>query len=274
MYLPISELRQARGPGEVCPNQSQFDNQVILGHRFSSEVILLALSLPDSLDAPFMESSGKALWYSFGTLISKAATQVLQIDPGEIQVGVRPIRDAANRLLGEVFLYDTVPGGAGYARSIQDQLEVILQTALKLGRLCPNRACAGACYHCMFDYRNQFFHPLLDRALGTAVLEFVIDGQAPSLKVSEVKQSIDAFEEYARADWTIQRESPQADNPLACILKSPSGDVGIWPIHPLSARPSAQVTHEILARTGVRCAVHTTFDLQRRPFWVVNHLLG
>jgi hypothetical protein len=23
----------------------------------------------------------------------------------------------------------------------------------------------------------------------------------------------------------------------------------------------------------LRCAVHTTFDLDRRPFWVLNHLV-
>ena len=55
----------ARGPraGDTCPNRSPFDNRVVLGHNFRSEVILLAFDLPGSLDAPFMEPSGKAVWY-------------------------------------------------------------------------------------------------------------------------------------------------------------------------------------------------------------------
>ena len=52
-----------RGPraGDTCPNNSDFNNQVILGHKFNSEVILLAVDLPPSLDAPLTEPSGKAI---------------------------------------------------------------------------------------------------------------------------------------------------------------------------------------------------------------------
>ena len=70
-----------RGPraGSPCPNTSDFQNQVILGHKFVSEVILLGVDLPDTMDAPFTEPSGRAAWYSFGTLLTNAATLVLQI---------------------------------------------------------------------------------------------------------------------------------------------------------------------------------------------------
>ena len=44
----------------------------MLGHRFNSEVILLAVDMPEFLDAPMMEPSGRAVWYSFGTLMPES----------------------------------------------------------------------------------------------------------------------------------------------------------------------------------------------------------
>src|SRR5438309_1149722 len=100
--------------------------------------------------------------YSFATKVPieifLALSFVLQIDPGELKVGVRPVRRTPSRIHGEVFLYDDVPGGAGYARAIEQNLGEILQKALDLGEHCLNPNCAGACYHCMYDYRNQMLH--------------------------------------------------------------------------------------------------------------------
>src|SRR5205085_12620233 len=101
-------------------------------------------------------------------------------DPGELNVGVRSVRRAAERVHGEVFIYDDVPGGAGYARAVERHLEDILRKALELGRKCLNPACAGACYHCLYDYRNQMQHPFLDRYLATSVLEYILDGVTPT----------------------------------------------------------------------------------------------
>jgi hypothetical protein len=41
----------------------------------------------------------------------------------------------------------------------------------------------------------------------------------------------------------------------------------------LQARPTSDERQAFLSKYGLRCAVHTTFDLERRPFWVLNHLV-
>ena len=91
-----------RGPraGSPCPITRDFANSVALGHKFRSEVVLLAVDMPDFLDAPFMEPSGRAVWHSFGTLMGEAAARALQINPDEIQVGVRPMCDSFGRVSG------------------------------------------------------------------------------------------------------------------------------------------------------------------------------
>ncbi len=265
-----------RGPrkGDPCPNKSSFTNQVVLGHQFYSEVILLGVDLPQELDASYYEPSGRAVWYSFGTLLANAAALVLQLDPGELKVGVRAVRRAPQRIHGEVFLYDDVPGGAGYARAIQQNLHEVLEKALELGEHCPNPDCAGACYQCMYDYRNQTMHPLLDRRLGAAMLNFVLKGQLPSLPPSYANRCGTMLAEYAKANSTIHPPTSANGFHLSSVLEDKAKQkTGLWVIHPMQAHPLANITQAILAQFGIRCAVHTSFDLERRPFWVMNNLI-
>lgn len=265
-----------RGPraGSACPNRSDFTNQVILGHKFYSEVILLGVDLLDTLDAPFWEPSGRAVWYSFGTLLANAAALVLQVDPGELKVGMRAVWRGPGRLHGEVFLYDDVPGGAGYARAIQHNLDDILEKALDLGQHCTNPDCSGACYYCLYDYRNQSLHPLLDRRLGTAVLEFLLQGSMPSVSKPQADRYAANLVEFARAGWTVKPAVTVGTHYFPCIFQDSAGQqIGLWVIHPLQARPAPAETGTILAQSGLRCAIHTTFDLERRPFWVLNNLV-
>jgi len=139
-----------RGPrvGSECPNRTDFTNMLVMGHRYHSEVLLLGTELGDTLDAPYGQPHGSAIWNSFGTLLANAASVVLQIDPAELRVGVRPVRRGTD-LHGEVYLHDDVPGGAGYARAIERAMPEILSKALELGMDCKNPSCAGACHKCL-----------------------------------------------------------------------------------------------------------------------------
>ena len=258
--------------GTLCPNTSDFSNNVALGHRFRSEVILLAVDMPEFLDAPLVEPSGKAIWHSFGTLMAEAAARVLQIAPDEIQVGVRPMRDSLGRVQGEVFIYDDVPGGAGYARSIHDNLEEVAASALEMGRNCHNRDCAGACYHCLLGYRNQRVHNLLDRELGASVLEYLLHGQRPYLADGLKTGFAESLSEYVRSGWKLL-DPGEYPKQYCVMLETPRGNqVGIQPVHPLEARPTDATLTRIRDTTGITSRVYTSFDLVRRPFWVANQL--
>jgi ATP-dependent helicase YprA (DUF1998 family) len=265
-----------RGPkkGDPCPNRTDFQNQVLLGYRFHSEVILLGVDLPNDMDASFYKPSGRAVWYSFGTLVSNAAALVLQVDPSELRVGIRAVRRAPKRIHGEVFLYDDVPGGAGYARAIEENLEEILNKALEIGKNCPNPDCQGACYHCLFDYRNQGLHPLLDRFLGTAVLDYILNGNKPTVSTGKADSCATMLNSYVKLGWKTKPSKTLNGVYLSSILEDKSGNqIGLWVTHPLEALPGHNNTQSILAQYNIRCAVHNTFDLERRPFWVMNHLV-
>ena len=269
---PHRGYRKGPRAGSPCPNNTNFGSKLALGHRFNSEVILLALDMPHFLDAPFIEPSGRAVWTSFGTLIGEASARVLQISPDEIQVGVRPMRDKFGRIQGEVFIYDDVPGGAGYARAIQENLEHIAHLALDMGRECPNPDCVAACYHCLMGYRNQWMHNLLDRELGVAVLEYALNDRRPRLRQERVESMAAGVNEYVRSRWRVV-ESGECPDPFITIFEPPKGQrIGIWSIHPLSARPEASQLRRLHESTGIVPKIYTDFDLMRRPFWVANDL--
>ena len=247
-----------KGPraGAPCPNRTGDVNDLTLLHRFSSEVITLAVDLPSQLDAPFTDESGRAIWHSSATLIKEAAARTLQIDQNEIQSGIRPIRDPQGRIQGEIFIYDDVPGGAGYARAIHDNLEEIMNEALRASRQCSNLDCEDACYHCILAYNNQLIHKYLDRNLGRSFIEFVMTGNMPPNNLSRVDFSEDIMDYLSNSGWR-----PAG---VAGRFTTPNGAaVSIKVIHPLMSRPSRDAT----IRT------FTTFDVAKRPFWVADRLL-
>lgn len=266
-----------RGPraGDICPARGPCTNQVILLHPFYSEVILLGIELPSHLDAPFTTPAGNSIWQSFGTLIANAATKVLQVDPGELRAGVRPVRRSENRVHGEIFLYDDVPGGAGYARRVRDNLSAILALALQLGNACPNATCESGCYQCILDYRNQALHARLDRPYGTDLLRYVTNKQNPVLDQQRLSRALGAVLDYAKGRCEIRSgfTTPMGEVPF--VLVTGDSAFALWPIHPLSAIPS-EADQTLILEGGndaqLRLAVHNLFDLERRPLWVVNHL--
>ncbi len=263
-----------RGPraGYRCPNHKGEYNKVSLIHEFSSDVITLSVDLPDYLDTPIREPSGRAIWHSFGTLIKEAAARRLQIVPEEIQVGIRPVADQLGRILGESYIYDDVPGGAGYARSIHENIREVIQAALEAGQTCENPACDSACYHCLFSYSNQRIHRLLDRRLGTAILEFILEQKDPATPQGGDYMSAERIIDYLSQEWKVL-DSPHPR--ISLLFETRAGNrIGIIPIHPMEARPNRQQLENIYRDSGFRVATYTTFDIERRPFWVADQFMS
>jgi ribosomal protein S27E len=263
-----------RGPraGQQCPNVNPSANNVLLGHRFPSEVVLLGTNLPLTMDADVRGASGRAIWLSFGTVVLNAAARVLQINPEELRVDIRAAARPGGRVHGEVYMYDSLPGGAGYARDVEANLEAILRQALTDSRTCSDPQCTGACYSCLLDYQNQFYHAMLDRQLGHAVLDYLLNGAQPSLTQSELDLAAARLRPYLPDGWTVLGPANVAGQYLPLtVLDSHRDRLGILPRHALQAPPDSNLRQQLLI-SGVRCCSYTNFDLTRRPFWVINQI--
>jgi ATP-dependent helicase YprA (DUF1998 family) len=65
--------------------------------------------------------------------------------------------------VGELVVYDRIPGGAGHISRIVDDLEVVLEAVLTRVRDCKCPDLEASCYACLRSYNNQFYWEQLKR---------------------------------------------------------------------------------------------------------------
>ena len=91
-------------------------------------------------------------------------------------------------LEAEVFLYDTLPGGAGFSTQLTESPLELLQAALGLLISCEE-GCDASCYRCLRSFKNKFEHSLLDRHIGAQLLRYLIDGELAEFSPSRLASS-------------------------------------------------------------------------------------
>ncbi|RWX58384.1 DUF1998 domain-containing protein, partial [Mesorhizobium sp. M4B.F.Ca.ET.089.01.1.1] len=166
-------------PGYQCAGT--YEN-VFLGHVFSTDLLLLRISLRQ----PLVTETGDPLQlriledalYSVAEGLRLAASRHPQIDldTSEFGAGFRIVPNREDdTLLLDVYLYDTLSGGAGYADLAARNIEEILQQTLALLEQCPAK-CEQSCESCLRHYHNQYLKERLDRNLGAELLRYALDG--------------------------------------------------------------------------------------------------
>jgi hypothetical protein len=101
----------------------------------------------------------------------------------------------------EIYLYDTLPGGAGFVRRVGMLGLRVFEEALRILEDCPD-GCDRSCYRCLRSYKNKFEHDLLDRHLGASLLRFALNGTPPALDTRRLEQSCDLLFQ------DLQRQAP------------------------------------------------------------------
>lgn len=174
-----------------CPGSSSTSG-LVLGTDFITDVLLVRLKVkpPVRLD-PQLLSTQIAL-RTIAEAMTIAATQRLDIEATELQAEYRPALTlgGAEGLEAEVYLYDTLAGGAGFTRRVEQfGIEILRQTLQRLEE-CPAE-CDESCYRCLRSFRNRFEHGLLDRKVGASLLRYLLDGTAPRLDEARLALSTD-----------------------------------------------------------------------------------
>ncbi|WP_066400356.1 DEAD/DEAH box helicase [Neobacillus mesonae] len=157
--------------------------KIYLGHEFRSDLLLLRFNIK----APIVRNSSlntslAVLNDSLRTIseaILLAASQELDIDPSEFQAGYRLIQgDSDESLRADIYLFDTLSGGAGYAEQAGASLKPVLDRTFRILSDCPAN-CDRSCTECLRHYKNQYFHSQLDRRLGVEMLGYILNGKVP-----------------------------------------------------------------------------------------------
>jgi hypothetical protein len=121
--------------------------------------------------------------YSVAEALRLAASRhpQLDLDPSEFGAGFRivPSTEGDEKLHLDVYLYDTLSGGAGYAELAGRNLDQILRDVLALLESCPAR-CERSCESCLRHYHNQHLRDRLDRFVGAQLLRYALSGEVPA----------------------------------------------------------------------------------------------
>ena len=167
-------------------------NGLVLGTDFISDVLLIS----SRVDAPLsLKPEVLATEVALRTIceaITIAACTILELEANELQAEYRPALTQSGRdgREAEIYVYDTLPGGAGFARRTGELGLTVFNRALSILEKCPAN-CDSSCYECLRSYKNKFEHDLLDRHIGASLLKFLITGTHPELTMSRMSFSME-----------------------------------------------------------------------------------
>ncbi len=141
-----------------------------LGYDFITDMLVLEIALDrQQLDInpmrnTWLSRSGQSL----AEALRLAACHELDIEFTELVTGYR-VRQNFNGDYIDIYLYDSLSSGAGYAVSIEDSIQKLLDKTRALLSECT---CDTACNKCLKHYRNQYIHGLLDRKAALELLNW------------------------------------------------------------------------------------------------------
>ena len=181
-YLIEFAFNQPR-PSRQC--NGNFQN-VFLGNIFTTDLLLLRLSIKapvvvDTTDSIVLRTLEDGL-YSIAEAVRLSASRhpQLDLDPSEFGAGFRIVPTSqGGGLFLDIYLYDTLAGGAGYAELAGRYLTDILAAAHKLLDDCQG-GCDRSCEICLRHYHNQHLRDRFDRHVGAQLLRYALSGTLPA----------------------------------------------------------------------------------------------
>ena len=184
-FKPYPEDDDKRNCDGVNPTR-----HLVLGTDFITDIALFSLRVEAPMSLKPGHTSTLVALRTVSEALAAAACQLLELEPGELMAEFRPALTQAGTtgLEAEVFLYDTLPGGAGFATQLPELSVGLFEAALNLLTGCEE-GCDASCYRCLRSFKNKFEHRLLDRHVGAQLLRYLIDGQLADFSPTRLASS-------------------------------------------------------------------------------------
>lgn len=163
--------------------------RIVLGTDFITDILLISFKVA----APLRLSPGylptEVALRTVSEALSAAACDLLELEPTEIQAEFRPAltQRGNDGYEAEIYLYDTLSGGAGFVRQTARLGGKLLERALQLLSECQEN-CDSSCYRCLRSYKNKFEHSSLDRYIAKNLLDYILNGKIPVVEANRLRQ--------------------------------------------------------------------------------------
>jgi hypothetical protein len=163
---------------------------VFLGTDFITDIALFSIRVDPPIGLPPGVFTTIVALRTMCEALSAAAADLLQIERNEIIAEYRPKVSQAgiNGNEVEIFIYDTLPGGAGFSHLLADIGVDLFKHALYILKNCAD-GCDSSCYRCLRSFKNKFDHPLLDRYVGASLIEYLLTGNNPSYEPNRLMKA-------------------------------------------------------------------------------------
>ncbi len=185
--------------GKIC-EKAMISKGIVLGTDFPSDILLISLNVDDPVILKPKSVYTKIALRTVCEALSFATTQILDLETREVQgeyrSSLKECEPSGKRV--EIYLYDTLPGGAGFSSKAGDDPKKLFEQALKILKECPSDECVSSCYRCIRSYKNKFDHSYLDRELGTALLLYLMENELPMISSERLEQATNRLYEYLK----------------------------------------------------------------------------
>ena len=190
---------------------------VDLGYDFVTDMVVLEFALDeDMIDTDTRENPwiGRAA-QTFAEALRLAVSQGSDIDFTELVTGYRLRRNPLGFFV-DIYLYDSLSSGAGYAASVSGEIDTVLTRTWELLSGCK---CDSACHACLKHYQNQHIHGMLDRFAALELLRWGKEGiLAEALSLHAQQKLIGPLENIlARSGCSLTRTE------RGIMINGPSG---------------------------------------------------
>jgi len=191
--------------------------RLALGYKFKTDMVLLRVDLTtENIDFPINNLEDSRIRHAAQSAIEAMIQAIvtskhvpLDIDPSEISGHHRVLYgqgENQDEIYLEMYLFDTASGGAGFSSLINDYFEDVVDAAIEILEKC---SCDSSCHKCLRNYSNKFYHSILNRMWGSALLRFIQYGSIPELDIKYSNKLIrsiiiPAIEAESKGEWSAK----------------------------------------------------------------------
>ena len=165
---------------------------VNIGYDFITDMLVLEISL----DKNKVEVERDGFWLqqaaqSFAEAFRLCACKKLDVEFTELVTGYRFRQNSLGSFV-DIYLYDSLSSGAGYAVSVKESINELFDDMRKLLGSCN---CGSSCYNCLKHYRNQHIHGSLNRYYALELLDWAQFGKvAEPLNIAQQQHLLKPLE--------------------------------------------------------------------------------